>query len=60
MAMNGDVRLLLGALVLLGGVGIVAAILTGHDAYVSGIAAVVCLLNGVVLTYVNRVESGEN
>ena len=57
--MNGTVRQLLIAFVALGGVGVVAAIATGNEAYVSGIAAVVCLLNAAVLTYVNRVEGAD-
>jgi hypothetical protein len=56
MDRGGYARTLLGATIGLGGLGIVAAVATGHDAYVSGIAAVVCLTNGVVLTYVNRTE----
>lgn len=59
MGISGDARLLLGALVVLGGIGIAAAIATGNEVYVSGIAAVVCLANGAVLTYVNRVEGGD-
>ena len=60
MDRGGFARLLLGTVIGLGGLAIVVAVATGHDAYVSGIAGVVCVLNGLVLTYVNRIEDGED
>lgn len=56
MGRETRVRLALGILLALGGVGIVVATVTGQDAYLSAGAAVVCLASGAAMAYTRRIE----
>jgi hypothetical protein len=54
--MNRDraIRVALGALIVLGGTGILVAAATDREAYVSAGAAAVCLLSAAAMAYTKR------
>ena len=51
------VRVTLGCLLVLGGAGIVAATVTGQDAYISAGSAVVCLVSAAAMAYSRRADA---
>lgn len=53
------VRVTLGTLLGLGGLGIIVAIVTNTDGYVSSFAAIVCILSGVAAVYSNKRDEAE-